>query len=260
MQRTLNHFALALCTFVLASGFKVAAQDTTATSTAPVETFSDSHIDNTYSKAQVFVGTQIPLQFTAGVGYRFRNRLSARAQAGFITKPYSGFIVDAMKAFGMDKQLARVIKKAFQRGTVIGIGPNYHFGKNYVGVFGQYMHLKGGGITPADALSVYFKKDFTQFDVLGLPTFEFSMQSDMVNAGALFGHEFRLRNPTFSINGEVGLSKIMTSKNSFTSNRPLVDQTFFAQNLYKEIDQEMQDAYWKYGFIPTLNLYFVYHL
>jgi hypothetical protein len=240
----------AIYLLLLTPCFKLLAQDT-AVYKAPDKTFSKSH---------VFIGSQIPVQFTAGYGYRFSDRMSARAQAGFITKPYSGFIVSAMKAFGMDKYLAQVIKKAFQSGAVYGVSPNYHFGRNYVGIYGQYMHLKGGGITPADALSVYLKKDFTQFDVLGLPVFEFSMQSNMVNAGVLFGRQFRLHNPRLSINGEAGLSKIVTSKNSFSSNRSLIDRTAFAQKMYKEIDKEMQDAYWKYGFIPTINLYLVYHL
>jgi hypothetical protein len=165
-----------------------------------------------------------------------------------------------MEAFGLDKYLGRVIKKAFKTGTVFGVGPNYHFGNNYVGVYGQYMHLRGGGITPADALSIYFKKDFTEFDVTGLPVFEFSMQSNIINAGALFGHRFQFKNPRFSLNGEVGLSKIVASKNTFASNRPLIDQTSFARNIYTEIDDEMQKAYWKHGFIPTINLYLVCRL
>lgn len=239
----------AVC-FSLLLSFNLLAQDSAVYRT-PAKTFSKSH---------VFIGTQIPVQFTAGYEHQFSSRMSARAQAGLITKPFSGFIVDAMKVFGMDEYLARVIKKSFKSGTVFSVGPNYHFGKNYAGVYGQYMHLRGGGVTPADALSVYFKKDFTEFDVTGLPAFEFSMHSNIINAGALFGHRFDLHNPRFSINGEVGLSKIVASKNSFASNRTLIDQTTVAQNLYKEIDTEMRDAYWKHGFIPTLNLYLVYHL
>ena len=214
----------------------------------------------TFSKGHVFIGTQIPLQFTAGYGYQFNQRFSARAQGGLITKPYDGFIVDALEAFGMDKYLAAVIRKAFQNGTVAGIGGNYHFGQNYVGVYAQYMHLKGGGITPADALSVYYKKDFSAFDLLGLPVFEFAMQSNLFNTGALLGHQFQLRNPRFAINVEGGFSKIVASKNSFSSNRPLVDQTSFAKNLYGELDQEIRKAYWKHGFIPTVNLYLSYQL
>jgi hypothetical protein len=240
---------LAFFMLVCLAAMKASAQDS-ATSTLPT----------TFSKSHVFIGSQVPLQFTAGYGYRFSNRVSARVQAGFVTKPYSGFIVDAMEGFGLDKYLGRVIKKAFKSGTVLGIGPAYHFGKNYVGVYGQYLHLRGSGITLADALSVYFKKDFTEFDVTGLPVFEFSMQSNMVNAGALFGRRFPLRNPRLSLNGEVSLSKIVASKNSFSSDRPLVDQTSFAKYIYAEIDTEMQKAYWKHGFIPTLNLYLVYQL
>jgi len=241
---------LCLSLVMILSGTNVFAQDK----------WDSAVVIKTFSKSHVFIGTQIPLQFTAGYGYQFSNRFSARAQAGLITKPYDNFIVNAMEAFGLDKYLSTVIKKAFQNGTVLGIGPDYHFGQNYVGVYGQYIHLKGGGITPADALSVYFKKDFSGFDLLGLPVFEFSMQSNMLNTGALFGHTFQLKNPQFALNLEAGISKIVASKNSFASNRPLVDATPFAQNLYKELDDEIQSAYWKHGFIPTLNFYLVYRL
>lgn len=241
---------LALFIHMFLAGMQASAQDSATTTTLPA----------TFSKSHVFIGTQVPLQFTAGYGYQFSKRVSARAQAGFVTKPYSGFVVDAMEAFGLDQYLARVIRKSFKSGTVLSAGPSYHFGKNYAGIYGQYLHLRGGGITPADALSVYFKKDFSDFDLTGFPVFEFSMQSNMINAGALFGRRFPLRNPRFSFNGEVGLSKIVASKNSFSSNRPLVDQTSFAKNLYAEIDTEMRKGYWKHGFIPTLNLYFVCRL
>jgi hypothetical protein len=200
------------------------------------------------------------LQFTVGYEYRLSRQLSARVQAGIVSKPYSGFIVDAMEASGMDKYLTKVIRKSFRGGTVLGLGPNFHFGKNYLGLAGQYMRLNAGGITPADALSIHFKKDFSEFDVNGLPAFEFAMQSNIFNAQLLFGRQFHLRNPHFAINAEAGLAKVISSKNSFSSNRTIVDRTRFASNLYRELDEEMRSAYWKHGFIPTLNLYLVYHL
>lgn len=217
-------------------------------------------VKKNFSKSRVFIGTQVPLQFTVGYDYQISNQFSVRAQAGFLTRPYQGLIVNSLETFGLDKLLGRVIKKAFRTGTVLSIGSDYHFGKNYVGISGQYIHLKGGGITPADALSVYFKKDFSDFDLTGLPVFEFSMQSDILNIGALFGHEFQLHNPNFSINTEAGLSKIVASQNSFSSNRSLIDATAFGQNIYNELDKEMRTAYWKYGFIPTIGIYLVYHL
>jgi hypothetical protein len=244
-----------LCFLLLALSLGMSAQDTTL-----YDASAHGALNKTFSRSSVFLGSQIPVQFTAGYGYQFSNRLSVRAQAGLITKPYRGFIVNAMEAFGMDEYLAQVIKKSFRSGTVLGVGPNLHFGKNYIGVYGQYMHLKGGGITPADALSIHFKKDFTDFNVTGLPIFEFSLQSNLVNVGALFGHSFQLRNPRLSISGEAGLSKIVASENSFSSNRTIVDRTAYAQNLFKEIDNDMDDAYQKYGFIPTINLYLVYRL
>lgn len=215
---------------------------------------------DTFSKSSLFIGTQIPLQFTAGYIYRISNHFSIKAQGGFLTQPYDGLIVNSLEAFGLDKNLGRVIKKAFRTGSLMGIGLDYHFGKNYAGISGQYVHLKGGGITPADALSVYFNQDFSSFDPTGLPAFEFNMQSDILNVNAMFGHEFQLPNPHLSINTEIGLSKIVNSKNYFSSNRPLVDGTAFARNIYNQLDKEMRTAFWKYGFIPTVSIYLVYRL
>jgi hypothetical protein len=30
--------------------------------------------------------------------------------------------------------------------------------------------------------------------------------------------------------------------------------------MYKEFDREMQSAYWKHGFIPSINVYLVYRI
>lgn len=242
--------SLLICIVTVFPVAKLIAQDTTVY----------QYKDSSTGRSSIFAGTQIPLQFTVGYEYRLSKVLSARAQAGFVGQPYSGFIVDAMEAFGMDKYLSQVIRKSFEGGVVIGAGPNFHFGKNYIGVFGQYMRLKTGGITPADALSIQFKKDFSQFDVTGLPVFVFNMQSSMFNTGLLYGRQFTLRNPRFAINAEAGIAKVVASKNNFSSNRSLIDRTRFATNLYRELDEEIRSAYWKHGFIPTLNLYFVYHL
>lgn len=218
----------------------------------------NSETVKTFSKSSIFIGTQIPLQFTAGYAYQISHHFSAKAQAGLLTRPYDGLIVNSLQAFGMDKNLGRVIKKAFRTGSLLGIGLDYHFGKNYAGISGQYIHLKGGGITPADALSVYFNHDFSSFDPAGLPVFEFNMQSDILNINALYGHEFQLSNPHLSINTEVGLTKIVASKNYFSSNRSLVDGTAFARNIYNQLDKEMRTSFWKHGYIPTLSIYLVY--
>jgi hypothetical protein len=247
--------SLTVCSFLSVMHVSTLAQDTVTYGASGY-----NNLNKPFSRSHIFIGSQIPVQFTAGYGYQFSDRFSLRTQAGLVTKPYSGFIVNAMEAFGMDKYLAQAIKKSFRSGTVLGAGPNYHFGKSYIGIYGQYMHLKGGGITPADALSIHLKKDFTDFNVGGLPLFEFSLQSNLMNIGALFGRSFQLRSPRLSINGEISLSKIVASKNSFSSNRTIVDRTVYAQNLFKEIDNDMRDAYWKYGFIPTINMYLIYRL
>ncbi|QMU29173.1 hypothetical protein [Adhaeribacter radiodurans] len=213
-----------------------------------------------YSAHSFLVGTQIPLQFTAGYGYRFSKYFSARVQGGVLTKPYEGYIRRSLEAFGLDKQLGRVIAKSFRGGTLLATGANYHFGKSYTGLYGQYIHLRSGGVTPADALGIYFKQDFSNFDPQGLPSFVFSMQSNLWQVGALYGRQFHFSNPRWRLDAEFSLGKVIASTSSFSSNRLAVDRTGLAQTLYQYLDREVGTAYQQHGWLPTINLYLVYQL
>ncbi len=213
-----------------------------------------------FSAHSIFVGTQIPLQYAVGYTYRFSDRFSARVQLGLLTKPYDRFIRGSMEAFGLKKELGRVIAKSFRGGTILGAGANYHFGKSYVGLYGQYIQLRSGGVTPADALGIYFNRDFSSFDPQGLPVFEFSMQSNLYPVGALYGRQFQLNNPRWRIDAELSLAKVITSASTFSSNRSAVDRTGLAKNLYRALDREVGEAYQQQGWLPTINVYLVYQL
>lgn len=213
-----------------------------------------------YPTHSFFIGTQIPLQYTAGYAYRFSNYVSARIHAGILTKPYDQFIRSSMEAFGMDQELGRVIAKSFRGGTILGTGANYHFGKSYAGLYGQFVHLRSGGVTPADALGIYFKRDFSDFDPKGLPDFEFSMQSNLYQLGALYGRQFQFTNPRWRLDAELSLAKVLTSTSTFSSNRPSVDRTRLARTLFQALDREVGEAYQQHGWLPTLNVYLVYQL
>ncbi|RDC58824.1 hypothetical protein [Adhaeribacter pallidiroseus] len=213
-----------------------------------------------YPVHSFFIGTQIPLQYNVGYSYRFPHRFAARLQVGVLTKPYDRFIRSSMEAFGLDKELGRVIAKSFRGGTLLSLSANYHFPKSYTGLYGQYIHLQSGGVTPADALGIYFKRDFSGFDPQGLPAFAFAMQSNLYLLGALYGRQFPLPNPRWRIDGELSLAKVITSSSSFSSNRPGIDRTVLAKGLYQVLDREVGAAYQQHGWLPTLNVYLVYQL
>ena len=213
-----------------------------------------------FSSHSIFIGTQIPLQYSVGYAYRFSNHFSGRVQLGVLTKPYDRFIRGSMEAFGLNKELGRVIAKSFRGGTLLTTGANYHFGKNYAGLYGQYINLRSGGVTPADALGIYFNRDFSDFDPQGLPAFEFSMQSNLFQLGALYGRQFQLKSPRWRIDAELSLAKVITSNSDFTSNRSAVDRTGLAKRLYQVLDREVGKAYQQHGWLPTINVYLVYQL
>jgi hypothetical protein len=138
------------------------------------------------------------------------------------------------------------------------LGGNYHFGKNYIGLFGQYARLKGS-ISLENAASAYFNTDLSFLSPFGISLLEVSAKSNITNIGLLYGRRFILPNPRFEILAEAGFAKIIGSNNQFSSNQRLVEQIPLVRQLYRNLEGDFSDAYRKYGYVPTINVYLNYH-
>jgi hypothetical protein len=204
------------------------------------------------------IGTQFPLQYTIGFNYPISPKISARAQIGLLTKPYDRIVLKAMESFGLEKKLSRTIESSLQNGLMATLGANYHFGKNYVGLYGQYAHLKGE-TNLAEAASAYFGRDLSFLNPFGISLLELSTSSNLYNIGLLYGRRFILPNPRFEILAEAGFGKILGSSNKFTSNQAFIERIPVVQQLYATMDRDFNSAYWKHGFLPSINIYLTYH-
>ncbi len=208
-----------------------------------------------------FVGVQLPLNYTAGYRFQFSRRLSAQVQGGLIAAPFDRYTIKTLEAFGLDPALGNTLDRSVRQGSIIGAGVSIHANSPwYAGVFGQYIRLKAGPISPADGLGVYFKRDFSGFGLLNSPAFVFNLQSDLWVGGVRVGRSFRFTDSRFGLNTEVSLGKVITTRNTFSSNRALIDALGVTQNLYKNLDDEIDTKLRQSGFLPTLNLLLTYRI
>jgi hypothetical protein len=209
----------------------------------------------------VFAGVQLPLSYSAGYQAQFSRRFSARVQGGLIVPPFDRYTLKTLEGFGLDQQLGDAIDLAFRRGTSLSIGANVHANSPwYAGIFGQYVHLSGGNITPANGLGLYFQRDFSGFGLLNSPAFVFEMQSNLWLGGLRVGRAFRFADSRFGLNLEASLAKILTTHSTFSSNRSLIDALGVTQQLYADLDHQIDNSLRQHGYLPTLDVLLTYRL
>ena len=206
----------------------------------------------------ILIGTQVPLQYTVGFSYHFSPVISARAQVGLLTKPYDRMVLGIMEQFGLEKPISRLIERSLDHGLMYTLGGNYHFGKNYIGLFGQHAQLKGN-ISLENAASTYFDRDLSFLSPFGVSLLEISAKSNITNIGLIYGRRFVLPNPRFEILAEAGVAKVIGSNNQFSSNQRLLEQVPLVKQLYRNLASDFSDAYRKNGYLPSINIYLNYH-
>lgn len=206
---------------------------------------------STWSQSSVKVFTEAPLQFGLGYEGKLSKRFSVSAQAGVLTDPYSSVIISLLESFGTDPQITLMIDEAFKFGLVAEGGVNYHFGKNYVGVFGQYIGLQAGD-TPTSLIENYFGENISQYPTRkgrssSVPR-ELQLKSVLYQAGVLYGRRFHLKNPKVELFAELGISANVGSKST------LSESNYDLSSLSNVVDEELANYYSTYCFIPSLTL------
>jgi hypothetical protein len=122
------------------------------------------------------------------------------------------------------------------------------------------VHLTAGSITPAEGLGAYFQRDFSGFSLLASPAFVFEMQTNLWLGGLRVGRTFQFSDLRFGLNVEAGLGKIFTIRSKFASNRSLVDALGITQQLYTDLDHEVDTSLRQHGYLPTLDVLLTYRL
>ena len=212
---------------------------------------NETRVDHTLK-----AGVEIPLQYALQYDLRFYEKLSINVQAGILTRPFNDAILTTLEFFGTDENTIQLIENAFQFGTILDVGCNYHFGGNYIGLFSQWIDLKAGD-TPFQLIESYFGFEFPPLPIPLPPTLtpKVYLKSDLFQLGFLYGRRFTFKNnPRTEIHIEIAFSKNIYSNSSLSSDH------FEVNSLNNLVDSELISIYSKYAYIPTVNFYFTYRL
>lgn len=191
-------------------------------------------------------GTEIPLYYATGIGYRITPDLSVKLSAGFLTSPYDKVILDVLELFGVEKAITRTIGGAFSNGWTGKFGVNYSHGNFYSGINYSWLGLKAKD-TPVALVNNYYKLSLP-FLIVFTPL-EYELVSNLHNLGIIVGKNIELDKQVF-LGTEIGLSK------TFFSNTTLYSAPDQDLRIASElINAELGDYYRKYAWLPSLNLY-----
>lgn len=201
------------------------------------------------------IGTQIPIQYAVQYDYQFHSKWSANLQGGVLTKPYDQAILSVLKSLGVEQDILNVLKSAFNFGVITQGGVNYHFNKNYVGITGSWMHLQAAD-APITAVEAAFGVSVATYPIrprqsLKTPT-QLTLRSDLFNAGILYGRRFAFKNPRIELHTEFGFAKVIASESYVESEQRSVE------SLSNLVNTELQTDYINYGYLPSINVFFVY--
>jgi hypothetical protein len=201
------------------------------------------------------VGTQIPIQYALQYDYQFHPKWSANIQAGVLTKPYDRVILDLLKSFGVSQELVNVLTNAFNFGTIAQAGVNYHFKKNYIGITGSWIHLQAAD-APISAVENAFNVSIASYPQRPQQSVRtpvtLTLASDLFNAGILYGRRFTFKNPTIELHTEFGFAKVLGSSSYIDSPQKSLDVLSIL------VDNELKNEYLDYGYLPSINIFFVY--
>jgi hypothetical protein len=210
-----------------------------------------------FAQHSIKIGTQFPSQYAVQYDYQFHPKWSANGQVGVLTEPYDQIILSLLQTLGVEKALVSVISNTFKFGTISQLGINHHFKKNYVGVTGSWMHLQAANASVASVESAFnttvasypFRPRQTTSGPVSL-----TLASDLYNVGALVGHRFTFKNPRIELHTEFSFAKVVGSTSTVESPQKSVE------TLSALVDQELKTTYLDYGYLPSINVYFVYKL
>ncbi|HEY5822762.1 MAG TPA: hypothetical protein VIT44_00260 [Cyclobacteriaceae bacterium] len=208
-------------------------------------------------RSSIKVIAELPLHFGIGYEGQVAKHFSIGGSVGVMTAPNSTLILDYMRFVGTDELVVLILEDAFKLGIVGELNFNYNFGRNYVGVFGQYIGVQAGDASMA-VVEDYFNTTQQEYPFrpgkAGTSDKYVTVRTRLYQAGVLFGHRFPFKGSPFEIDLEMGLSANIGSKSRmYSENRDL-------EKLSARFDSTLKDFYHQYAFIPSIGVLFVYKL
>ena len=215
------------------------------------------------------MGLKLPYTYDIGYYHRFSTRIGMYVSSQIVTMPFSSSVTGLMNLYGADPKLTAILDESFGFGIGLDHGWQYHFGTDnrryYVGLSIQWMSLLKEDINDAviddafaddpiegcetlDKCPINPMQKFNDSDVLTINT-------NYVNMALSFGITFPLpnnKNSEFRLEGQ--LAKTIASRHYLYSDFRYISP------ISERTNESLQDIMRKYGWFPSINLYYIYKL
>ncbi len=209
------------------------------------------------------VGIKLPYTYDIGYFFRFNTRLAGYVSTQFITIPFSAVPINMMNMLGANADITAILKEPFSIGAGIDLGMHYYFGTDsrryYFALNTQWMNLLKRDIKDK-VINKAFNTDLNSADIPIGPIAKWqsrkplTINTNYINIGIVFGKIIPLRKKKTELRLEIALSKTVYSHHNLQSDYRII--TPIAQ----QTNSQLQSLFRKYGWFPSLNIYFIYKL
>ena len=201
------------------------------------------------------IGTQIPFQHSVIYDHGITPDFSINGGVGFITGPYTGMLFSGMENKGVISRNERaVIDRTFQLGVTYQLGANFHFDRNYIRAYGQLMTLNGD-LSYSDLANLYLGTNIPDFTRFLTPI---DIRSTVPMIGVLYGRRFSIGERS-EIHLEGSIGKTLGHDTRYKTRTFLDDMNLVNDVVYSGVDRDLDRYFTKYGWVPSLNVYYVYN-
>ncbi len=214
-------------------------------------------------------GLKLPYTYDIGYYHRFSVRIGMHVSTQFVTVPFSNSVTGLMNLYGANPNITAILDESFTFGYGIDHGWQYYFGKDnrryYGGLSVQWMSLlkqeiddkviddayaddPDNSIMPLDEYPTNPAHQFSDSKALTLNT-------NYVNIALTFGITYKVPNnkkSEFRLEGQ--LSKTIASRHY------LYSEYRYISPISNRTNEDLQDIMMKYGWFPSINLFYIYKL
>lgn len=201
-------------------------------------------------KSALSIQWELPVQYGLRYDYKFSNRISGSIQTGLLSEPNSSTILSTLEVLGTDQITVLLIESAFQSGLTLEEGVNYHFKRNYIGLFSQQIFLVGEE-TPLGTVEILLEEDLStaprrqgRNEPIGQTL---TLRSNLFQLGFQFGRIFPIGD-TWHILSEIGFSFNVGANGSLES------EQLELSRVSVEMDAYLDDIYANYALIPSITV------
>lgn len=227
------------------------------TAVAASAQYNNRRIDYDYEEMGSFLkfGTQIPFQHSIIYDHKITPAFSLNAGFGLIAAPYPGMILSTLEGRNVISQNDKeIIKRSWQNGITYQVGANVHFTNNYVRLFGQMAHLNAD-LAVTDLANLYLDTNLPAITGFLNPI---DIRSNAPMIGLLYGRRFTFPSSPHEIHIEGSISKTLGHNTTYRTGTFIDNFDVINDLIYNEVDDDLDKYFNDYGWIPSINVYYVY--